>query len=84
MPDLKQACRIDNERLTKHLQKNGYAPFPCTPTLWRHNTLPIVFTLVVDDFGVKYTGMHNAGHLINALSVLYTITVDQTGSVYCA
>ena len=34
------------------------------------------------DFGVKYTGMHNAGHLINALSALYTITVNQTGSLY--
>ena len=58
-------------------------PCPRTPVLWRHNTLPIVFALVVDNFGVKYTGKHNADHLINAICALYTITVDQTGSLYC-
>ena len=82
MLGLKQARRIANERHTKHLQKYGHAPCPHTPTLWRHNTLPIVFTLVVNDFGVKYTGKHNVDHLINALCELYTITVDQIGSLY--
>ena len=70
MLGLNQVGRISNKRLTKHLQKHGYAPCPRTPALWRHNTLPIVFTLVVDDFGVKYTGKHNADHLINALRAL--------------
>ena len=83
MLGLKQARRIANERHTKHLQKYGHAPCPHTPALWRHNTLPIVFTLVVNDFGVKYTGKHNADHLINAICALYTITFDQTGSLYC-
>ena len=55
MSGLKQAGRIANERLTKHLQNYFRAPCPRTPALWRHNTLPIVFILVVDDFGVKYT-----------------------------
>ena len=82
MLGLKQARRIANERHTKHLQKYGHAPCPHTPALWRHNTLPIVFTLVVNDFGVKYTGKHNVDHLINALCELYTITVDQIGSLY--
>ena len=76
MPGLKQSGRIANERLTKHLQKHRYAPCPCTPALWRPNTLSIVFTLVVNNFGVKYTGKHNANHLLNALCALYTITVD--------
>ena len=70
MLGLNQAGRISNKRLTKHLQKHGYTPCPHTPALWRHNTLPIVFTLVVDDFGVKYTGKHNADQLINALRAL--------------
>ena len=80
---LNQAIRFANERLTKHLQKNGYAPCPHTPALWRHNTLPIIFTLVFNNFGVKYTGKHNADHLINTFHALYTITVDQTGYLYC-
>ena len=83
MPGLKQAGRIANEDLTKQFQKHGYAPCSCNPALWRHNTLPIVFTLVVDDFGVKYTGKHNADHLINALQALYTINVDQNRYLYC-
>ena len=82
-PGLKQAVRIANERLTKYLQNHGYAPCPRTPTLWRHNTLPVVFTLVVDDFGVKYTSKHNAEHLINVICAIYTSTVNQTGSLYC-
>ena len=83
MPGLNQSGRIANERLNKHLQKHGYSPCPHTTALWRHNTLTIVFTLVVDNFGVKYTSKHNADRLINALRTLYTVTVDQTGSLYC-
>ena len=76
MPGLKQAGRIANERLTKNLQNHGYALCPRTSALWLHNTLLIVFTLVVNNIGVKYTGKHNANHLLNALCALYTITVD--------
>ena len=45
--------------------------------------MPITFTLVVDDFGVKYTGKHTTLHLINALKDLYTVSVDHTGTLYC-
>ena len=83
VPGLKQADRISNGRITNHLQNYGYAPCPSTPALWRHNTLPIIFTIVFDNFSVKYTGKHNADHLMNALCALYTITVKQTGSLYC-
>ena len=38
---------------------------------------------MVNNLGVKYTGKHNADHLTNVLCALYTITVDQTGSLYC-
>ena len=83
IPGLNQAGRIANKRLTKHLQKHRYAPCPRTPALWLHNTLPIVFTLVVDNFGFKYTVKHNADHHVNAIPALYTITVDQTRYLYC-
>ena len=83
MPGLKQAGRIANARLTKHLKKYSYAPCHHIPALWRHNTLPIVSTLVVNNFCVKYNGKYNANHLINALRALYTTTVNQTGSLYC-
>ena len=39
-----------------------------------------MFTLVVDDCGVKYIDTENFEHPRNALKDLYEITVDMTGS----
>ena len=47
-----------------------------------HATRPISFTLVVDDFGVKYVRGRHLDHLINALRDQYKITVDLTGNSY--
>ncbi len=44
-----------NELLEEQLNKHGYHQSKLVPGLWKHNTRPIQFTLVVDDFGVKYT-----------------------------
>ena len=79
MPGLKQSGRIANYRLKIHLAQFGYAPVPCTPALWKHATCDITFSLVVDDFGVKYVGKENADHLIQALKKQYTLSVDWTG-----
>ena len=47
-------------------------------------TRPVQFTLVVDDFGVKYVGEENANNLIQAIeSKEYKLEVDWTGSRYC-
>ena len=35
-----------------------------------------MFTLVFNDFGVKYKGKENANHLINVLKEHYEITED--------
>ena len=56
---------------------------PHTPGLWRHVTRPILFLLVVDDFGVKYVGTEHAQHLINTLKKWYQLTVDWKGQTYC-
>ena len=56
MPGLKQAVRIANDRLKIHLALFGYAAVPRTSALWKHMTRDITFSLVVDDFGVKYFG----------------------------
>ena len=52
MRGLKQAGHIANDRLKAHLANFGFAPMPRTPALWKHATNPIIFSLVVDDFGV--------------------------------
>jgi hypothetical protein len=58
--------------------KNKTATGLCT-----HDTLPITFSLVVDNFGVKYEGVANAHHLIKALEHHYTVSKDWTGGLYC-
>ena len=54
LPGLKQAGCISNDQLKDHLSHFGIAPVPRTPELWKHTNKPIIFSLVVDDFGVKY------------------------------
>ena len=56
MPGFKQAGRIANDRIKAHLTHFGFTPVTKTPVLWKHTTKLIIFSLVVDDFGVKYIG----------------------------
>ena len=44
--------------------------------VWTHHWCPIQFALVVDDFGVKYTGKENAKFLMIGLKYDYKISVD--------
>jgi hypothetical protein len=78
-----QTGKIANERLTKHLATYGYSPALRIPGLWHHSHRNITFSLVVDDFGIKYVGHDNAQHPVRALASLYTIFTNWTGSLYC-
>jgi hypothetical protein len=82
IPGLKQAGKIANDRLTRHLATFGYSPVARTPSLWKDATLPIMFSLVVHDFGVKYSGATATNHRIHALRQMYKITVDWEGTQY--
>ena len=55
MPGIKQAGRQSSNCLTKNMARNGYAPVPHTLSLWRHHISDLVFSLVVDNFRIKYT-----------------------------
>jgi hypothetical protein len=44
---------------------------------------PFTFTLVVDDFGIKYVGKEHADYLLNALKQDYEVTSYWTGKLYC-
>ena len=80
---LPQAGRLANDYLKEKLAPAGYYEVPHTPGLWKHISRPIEFTLVVDDFGVKYVGIEHVNHLIAALKKYFTIAEDWTGSLYC-
>ena len=52
------------------------------PGLWKHDTRPIQFTLVVDNFGVKYVGKKHVHHLQRVLKQHYEIKRDWPGQRY--
>ena len=83
MYGLPQAGRLAYDQLVEHLAPHGYRPVPRTPGLWKHDTRPVTFCLVVDDFGVKYVGKQHADHLLNAVRTKYQLTCDWAGSLYC-
>ena len=84
MYGLKQAEILANQRLTKCLAMYGYTPStPRTPGLWRHNTRKVAFTLVVDDFLIKYIHKPDAQHLLDALTSFYTLSTDWKAELYC-
>lgn len=83
MYGLPQAGILANQKLTKHLAQYGYEPTPHTPGLWRHQYRPITFSLVVDDFGIKYINVCDAEHLLHAIQQEYIVTTNWSGSVYC-
>lgn len=55
----------------------------CYYYLWKHDTFHITFTLVVDDFAVKYTSRKDADHLMHALKENYSVSEDWEGTKYC-
>jgi hypothetical protein len=79
---LKQAGALANADLIKHLAKHDYIPMDRTPGLFKHKTRPISFTLVVDDFGVKYVNLEDAKHLEQTLKTYYPIKSDWKGDKY--
>jgi hypothetical protein len=66
MYELPQAEIIAQELLTKrHTQSKT------TPGLWTHEWHPITFSLIVDNFGVKYIGEEHAQHLLQMVQKYY-------------
>jgi len=80
---LPQAGILANKLLRQRLRPAGYYEVAHTPSLWKHTTRHIQFTLTVDNFGVKYVGKDNADHLIAALRKHYEVEEDWKGSLYC-
>ncbi len=71
MYGLPQAGILAQELLEQRLNKHGYFQNKAIPGLWMHQTRPISFTLVVDDFGIKYVGQEHVMHLISILKEPY-------------
>jgi hypothetical protein len=79
---LPQACLLSQVRLVGHFADHGYHQVPCVPCLLKHAERGTTFTLVVDDFLVKYNTEADADHFLDTLRLQYEITVDPTASKY--
>jgi len=77
-----QAGMLAHKDLTKRLTSHGYTPATYTPGLWTHKSNGITFTLVVDDFGIKYTSLSSLNHLLDVLKTFYNITINMKGDLY--
>jgi hypothetical protein len=84
MYGLPQSGILAFNQLKTHLATHDYAPCTQTPGFWTHSTRDITFSLVVHNFGIKYTNLNNAVRLLTDLEEMYTVTTDWTGSLYLA
>ncbi len=98
MYGLPQAGILAQELLEKQLNEHGYSQSKAVLGLWTHKTQSISFTLVVDDFGVKYVGKEHAmqllvfsksitkflriGQAVNTLELPWTGTTATGGFTY--
>ena len=80
---LPQAGILANKLLCRKLLPRGYYECTNTPSLWKHKWRPLSFTLVLDNFGVKYVGKEHMEHLIRCITEKYEVTEDWTCDLYC-
>ena len=81
MYGIPQAGVLAHAKLKSVLAPNGYTPTKNTPGLWTHLNRPIAFSLVVDDFGVKYVVEEHAKHLLNILLENYEGVHEDWGGI---
>ena len=74
MYGIPEAGKIATYKLKLHLAKFGYKPVPITPGLWSYQTRPLQFSLVVDEFGVKYERQEDITHILDTLKTIYKIS----------
>ncbi len=74
-----QAGIIAQELLAKRLKEHRYNQSKTMPRLWTHELHPNTFSLLVDNFRVKYIREEKAQHLIQAAQKYYTCFFKKEG-----
>ena len=82
MYGLKQSKILADKELKKVPAKTGCFPSQHTVRLFLHKTRPVSFTIVVDDFGVKYVNKADALQLEKIISNYYPMKSDWKGNWY--
>ena len=79
---LKQAGKIAHDDLVKRMAEAGYRKHDLVEGYFRHETRDIDFTLVVDDFLIRYSNDADLAHLTQAIEKYYTFKVDVEAKQY--
>ena len=82
MYGIKEAGYLANVELKRILAKEGYIPSKFTPGLYTHKTRDISFSLLVNNFGVKYTKKEDAEHLAKTIGDWYLIKCNWEPDFY--
>ena len=83
MYGLPKAGILANHQLVFQLETKVYVLCKHTPGLWKHKWIPVTFSLVVDNFGVKYVGKQHVGHLIQTIQGNYQVSTYWEVNRYC-
>jgi hypothetical protein len=71
--NLPQAGILANNPLCSHLEAKGFYEVASTPGLWHHKWQPILFCLIVDNFGVEYVGLEHFKYLLGVLKKIHGV-----------
>ena len=83
MYGLVQAGIIAHDALKDLHKPYVYAPAKITQVLWTHIDRDKSFTIVVDNFVIKFRHQKDADHLISSLQEKYEVTQYWKGVLYC-
>ncbi len=83
MYSLPQAGIIAQEVLAKKLKDHSYSQSKTTPGLWKHKWHPVWFSLIVNNFGVKYIGEEHTQHLLQTVQQYFKCLFEPEGERYC-
>jgi hypothetical protein len=81
MYGLKESGKLSNMKVVTLLSSFGFHE-TFTPCLFRHVSRPILFVLVVDDFGVKHHNRVDFDYLVSCLTTLYHVKAHPTGTKF--
>ena len=76
MYGITEAGRLANYLLRARLKKHNYIEATHTPGYWKHMWKPISWTLIVDDFGFKYTNKRHVDKLLKIMLQWYVMKMD--------
>ena len=77
-----QSGILANNILRKRFGTASYYEVETTQILWLHKWRPILFYLIVNDFGIEYVEERHAKHLLFSLEEHYKVTTEWERNKY--